>query len=430
MKNRKLLILTLFLCLMIISGCENRETITNEEYIVLSEQKSFGSGLVVKSEMVEDYSVIYYYDYTGNNEVYACSQANCSHNVADYKSGKINCNALVKGEVKYPFIYNEKLYYFVAYNNKAILWQSEADGTDKEKIVETDFKLYPGSFVMADGCIYVSSDVTEEIDYDEQSASAFTIQSEVYEIDIRDKEIKKLTNFGKKPTSICRGIQYFDNKLYIKYSCSDKTYKQAAFFKDDEDYYKWMVGKNFSYAEDIKRFGKKENYYTYDLETEKIGLLDIDFESNFVQYKGIDNMDSYYIICVNGSKIYYLDPVVANYTLYSYDLDSKERKEIISKYQISSSYKDGKIYITSVDMDKSTKNELIPSVDLNSAPKYYIFDVDTEKLVEQDYGKNGKFYYVADVNEDGLLAYETVFDERYNFIDEHGFYEIPKNEIK
>lgn len=429
MRKKLLGIIALTTFILMFTACGNDKQVSEEEYITLYMQKSFCNEYVVMSEQNEDYSNIYYYDYKNNSEVYACGQANCSHNVADYKMGKINCNAIIEGEVKYPFLYEDKLYYFVENADGESLWQSNTDGTQKEKVIDTEFQLYDGTFVMAKGKVYVSSDITEEIDYNEHSSSLFTVESEVYEIDLKEKSIKQITNFGRKASIICRTIQYFENKLYIKCSTSDNTYEQAG-FKNDNEYLEWLTSEDFTYAEDIERFGKKENYYVYDLETAKTTILDIDFESNFEPYKGIKNMDSYEIICVQGSKIFYLDPVVANYTIYSYDLETNKREKIISKFQISYIYRGDKIYITSVDMDKSTKNELVPSADLNTEPKYYIFDVNKNELIQQDYGEKGKFLYVVDTNQDGLLAYITTYDERYVFIDEHSFYEIPNKKIK
>jgi hypothetical protein len=429
MRKKLLGIAVLLTFILMFTACGNNKQDSEEEYITLYKQKSFSNEFVVMSEQDGDYSNIFYYDYTTNCEVYACGQPNCSHDITDYKMGKINCNAIIEGEVKYPFLYEDKLYYFVENEGRESLWQSNTDGTQKEKIIDMEFQLYDGTFVMAKGKVYVSSDIIDEIDYNEHSSSLFTVQSEVYEINLIKKSIKQITNLGKKASIICRTIQYFENKLYIKCSTSDNTYEQAG-FENDNEYLEWLTSEDFTYAEDIELFGKKENYYVYDLETNKNSLLNINFESNFKPYKGIKNMDCYEIICVNGSKIFYLDPVVANYTIYSYDLNTKTRKEIISKYQISYSYKDEKIYITTVDMDKSTKNELLPSADLNIEPKYYIFDVNTNELVQQSYGKKGKFLYVVDVNEEGLLAYETTFDEKYNFIDEHNFYEILDKQVK
>lgn len=429
---RKKVILTL-LCIIgiyVLTGCGQEKKENNDEYVEIQMHKSYCNDLVVESQSNMEYSTIYFYDYSSDSEVYACSQANCTHSVEDYGAGKINCNAIVEGDARYPFLYNEKLYYFLGDNDSEVLWCSNVDGTNKEKVLEMDFPLDDyATFSLRQGKLYVSSGIRETIDYDEQSATEFEVESEVYEINLHHKKIRQLTHFGKKPTSICNVVQCFENKIYIKYNCMEKTYTEAG-FKDGREYIDWMSDKNFTYAEDIKRLGKKQNYYVYNLKTDTLEKLDIDFESAFEPYKGIEDTDCYYILCVKDSKIFYLDTTLANNAIFMYDLKTKKREQILKKYQILYYYKDGKIYLSSTDMDESTKDELVPSADFNIPPQYYIYDVENEKLINQDYGEKGKFYYVIDDNEDGLLAYETKFDSRYTFLDEHSFCEIPKNKVK
>ena len=91
---------------------------------------------MVESEEQDDYSRLYYYDYESESQVYACSQANCNHDIGDFKSDKINCNAIIEGKAKYPFIYNRRLYYFVGVGDTYTLWSSKTDGTDKKEVNE------------------------------------------------------------------------------------------------------------------------------------------------------------------------------------------------------------------------------------------------------------------------------------------------------
>lgn len=93
-------------------------------------------------------------------------------------------------------------------------------------------------------------------------------------------------------------------------------------------------------------------------------------------------------------------------------------------------YCDGKIYITSMDMNEKTKKELVPSVDFNKEPKYYVYDVSKNKLIEQNYGEKGKIFYAIDVNPKGLLVYDVSFNEAYDSIDEHSIKQIESSKIK
>ena len=44
-----------------------------------------------------------------------------------------------------------------------------------------------------------------------------------------------------------------------------------------------------------------------------------------------------------------------------------------------------------MDMNEKTKKELVPSVDFNKEPKYYIYDVSKDKMTRQSYGEKEKF---------------------------------------
>ena len=431
--NKKIIqIMLAILLAFALSGCGKAkvQTVENDKYIELEENKSCCNDLMVEIESYGEYSVIYFYDYTSKSEVYACSQANCTHNVEDYQSGKINCNAIVKGEAKYPFIYNEKLYYICVDTDDSVLWRSNIDGSEKEKVAKLDKPLINigATFCVYDGKLYIASGVQEEVEYSENSSSCFIVESEVYEISIDSGKIRQLTNMGKKPSVSCDMIQCFEGKVYIKYSFNEKTYNEAG-FKDAKSYSDWHTSDDFSMKEDIDRLGKKQNYYVYDLKNNKLDKLDIEFKSTLEEYKGIEDNDCYYIICVKGNKLYYQDPVLANRTIVSYDFNTKEKKEILNAYSIVYKYIDDKIYMVSTYMNENTKDEVIPKADLNISPKYYIYDLNKEELIEQHYGVDGKILYVIDENDEGLLTYEKAFDENYDFIDEHSFYEIQKNSI-
>ena len=82
-------------------------------------------------------------------------QANCNHDIGDFKSDKINCNAIIEGKAKYPFIYNRRLYYFVGVGDTYTLWSSKTDGTDKKEVNELEFPIYVGAnmFCMETSCL-------------------------------------------------------------------------------------------------------------------------------------------------------------------------------------------------------------------------------------------------------------------------------------
>lgn len=431
MKRQILLSLPILMGVLIFTGCNQDIESKKDETIVLKENKSVCNDIVVECEEQDECSRLYYYDYESEREVYACSQANCSHDIADFKSDRINCNAIIEGVVKYPFIYDKRLYYFLESGGIYALWSSKTDGTDKKKEKELDFQIYDGgTYVLHGDKVFLASYNVVFTEYDTNKQEQTGATSEVYEVNLANGKINKLTNLGEKADAYCSSVQYFDDKLFIRYDSRGKTYEEAG-FKDVDHFLVWMESDKFSYAEQIRRLEEKNEYYTYDFVSKKTEKFDIEFESNFEPYKGIKNMDgAYWLLCYAKDTAYYLDAVVGKYNIYAYNMKTKKRKEIFSSFKNVELYYDGKIYITSMDMDASTEKELVPSVDLNKMPQYYVYDISENKMIEQDYGVKGKIFYPIDLNPKGLLVYEVPFDEGYNLIEEHAITQISNSNIK
>ncbi|MFQ9514455.1 MAG: hypothetical protein ACLRZ9_01370 [Eubacterium sp.] len=411
------------------TGCNSKKKVVDQEYIALEEYKSFCGELAVHSEIDGDYSRIYYYDYKSGKEIFACGQANCSHQSSDYIAGKINCNAVIEGEVQYPFVYQSKLYYFVVNSNNSVLWKSNTDGTQKEIVAELEFAINNCESAFVKGNVYITCSNVEETEGEMNKSYISNTRTEIYKVDIGKGNVEQITDMGEKAESNIKYIRYFDNKLFFVYSSSQKSYEEAGFDGAD-DYLKWMASDNFTYKKDIELLGKTEKCYTYDLDTKKVERIDIDFESNFEPYKGIDDMDTYYVLGYANDTMYYLNSVVGKYAIYSYNIKTKERKEVLSCFKLVDAYKDNKIYVTGMDMDEKTKDELIPSADLNKEPTYYIIDVKTGSVTKQDYGVEGKILYVVDANKEGLIAYIKDFDAMYDTLDEHSMCTIGGEKIK
>ena len=91
---------------------------------------------------------ITYTDFIDGSKVFACNKLNCSHKPGtaclahpDEKGG---------GFFEYPFLYNEKLYYFNERYADILLISSNPDGSDKEVLAELDFGLQ-GSYILRVG---------------------------------------------------------------------------------------------------------------------------------------------------------------------------------------------------------------------------------------------------------------------------------------
>ncbi|WP_308609520.1 hypothetical protein [uncultured Eubacterium sp.] len=413
------------------TACNSSKVENKSDEVVITQNKSICDGIMVACENEDEYGKIFYYDYKSKKEIYACSQANCNHKVTSNKAGDIKCNAIIKGKVEYPFIYNERLYYIVNNNEKDYLWSSKTDGTDKKKEKEFKFPIFDnGEYVLKSGKMYIASKEDTFDKYDIDNRSGEGTKSDVYEINLKTNDIQKMTDFGEAADAYCESIQFFENKLFIKRYSRMKNYKEAG-FKDVEHFLAWMESKDFSYKKQIGRLQEEKRFYTYDFNTKKVEKLDINFESNFEDYKGIEAMDgAYYLLCCKNNVVYYYDAVLGKNNIYSYDINKKQRKEIFSSFKNIQAYSNNKIYITSLDIDEKTKNELVPMADINKEPTYYIYDIDNQKLIRQNFGKGGVIYYPIDRNDDGLLVYETKFDAAYDSIDLHSVMEIPNKRIK
>ncbi|MCR5736884.1 MAG: hypothetical protein K6G64_04455 [Eubacterium sp.] len=428
MKKRLLFIALCIVGIMSLSACGKNETIakteTKDEMTILNPIKSVTDDLAVKCDAGKC-SELYYYDYKMGGIVCACGQKNCSHNLEEYEKGKNHCDAVVESLAYFPFVYNDRLYFIVDAQDGFSLWSCKRDGTDKTKEVKLDFTLNTGSEgVRYKDKIYVSSREEFYEMVDENNEDLVGAIAEVYEIDLSKKTVKQLTNFGKRADAVCAGIQMFNEKLIVSYECREKTCKEAG-FGTMEKYFEWLQSDQYDYQEDYKKNGIKKLKYAYDLKSEKMEFFDIGFQSNFKGYQGIENLEgAYTVLCCKNDTVYYLEPLIGEYSLYSYNIKTKERKKLFSSFINMETVSDDIIYITSMEMDEITKNEVAPSVDLKQPPKYYSFDLNKGELKEEHFGEEGKVFYVIDRNEKGLLVNETDFDENCQLYDEHDIREI------
>lgn len=415
----------------VFAGCGKSNTeISSSKTINLQQNKSYCSGLKVSYDGDNSgYSRLYYYDYKSGKEIFACGQANCTHDLDDFKDGKINCNAIIEGQIRYPFAYKNKVYYFVDNINSATLWKCDTDGADKKEITTLDYELALCNDAFYDGNIYVAANKSESTDEGNNTSMKTNPYGEVFKINIESGKIEQISDIGKKADVSFSYVTGFKNMLYFKTIVRRNSYEEGN-FKNFNDYMEWYTSDKFTHKEEIERLGLSDDVYSYNMDNGKLEKMDIGFESNYEPYKGIKNMDSYYVVGYSKDMLYYLDATMGNYTVYSYNLKSGERKELISSFLIIDAETDDKIFLTTLEMDEATKNENLPKADLNKEPEYYIIDMESGKITKQSYGEKGKILYVADENEKGLLAYIKDYDETYSNIDEHSLTEIPKDKVK
>ena len=398
--------------------------------INLQQDKSYCSGLKVACDSQNgEYSRLYYYDYKSGKEIFACGQANCTHDIDDFKDGKINCNAIVVGQIKYPFAYKNKIYYFMDNYNSATLWKCDTDGANKKEITTLDYELALCNDAFYDGNIYVAAYKSESTDEGNNTSMKTNPYGEVFKINIESGKIEQISDVGKNADVAFSYVTGFKNMLYFKTIVRKNSYQEGN-FKNFNDYMEWYTSDKFTHKEEIERLGLSDDVYSYNMDNGKLEKMDIGFESNYEPYKGIKNMDSYYVIGYSKDTLYYLDATMGNYTVYSYNLKSGERKELISSFLIIDAETDDKIFLTTLELDEATKDDNLPKAELNKEPEYYIIDMESGKVTKQNYGEKGKILYVTDENEKGLLSYIKDYDESYNTIDEHSLTEIPMDKVK
>lgn len=191
---------------LFITGCGNGKAQTNENVStveVIKPDASYGEDMVTLSgyDFSTGYSCIKVYNPKTNATVVACGLANCNH---EYVAGEeITCNAIMEGKVVYPFIYENDLYYFLDVGGTT-LYKSNVDGSNKKKIATLDFSTDDQEALFIDGKIYLTSYSSEDGEADDDGMVMVASEtSELYEVDIKTGEQKRLTDFGNKANISC-----------------------------------------------------------------------------------------------------------------------------------------------------------------------------------------------------------------------------------
>lgn len=216
MKKFKYISILLFITCILI-GCSKRKTteeLKRNDLQYINTHYSMTDRVFISS-----INGIYYKDFINNSKVYACNQLDCTHQP---NSGCMAYPDVKKNEglFSYPFIYNNKLYYFdTRYgDNNILLLRSELDGSNKETLAEHKLSSLQGSDVLRVGNkLYYWGD-WEETDITEDGfVDLLSANYEIYEVDLETGVIRQISSFGTYYNYNVNRLIYSEGSLYFSY---------------------------------------------------------------------------------------------------------------------------------------------------------------------------------------------------------------------
>lgn len=400
---RKRIILAVAIMTLIVTGCGADNTKKSEEgkadkvntVNVMKANASYGTDMVTLSEynLQNGYSTIKFYNPKTDSVVVACGLANCTHEYTE--SDSITCNALFEGQVRFPFIYESKLYYFYGDGNTAF-YESNVDGTDKKKIAEMEFEPDAQDAVFMDGNIYLTSYASElgEEDADGALLTASAC-SELYEVDIKTGKQKKLTNFGKKAEIMCFAKVKSGKKIYLGMKYQNKNVYESE-LKTWNKYMEWMGSGINTYKEALDMFDQHSEYYCLDVESNNIEKMEFNYD---MTYEGMEDIKGYYdfiLIGVNGQFCYYLTSYGDGAALYEYDTKKDTYTELDNSYRMYYAYANDKVYIAKTQYDPDKQMGSGDSEDKDIPPEYRCYDTNKHEWtqIEFDYDMKEKILMI------------------------------------
>ncbi len=225
-KGKTIKVIMILTCLLI--GCSpNKETDgsnTNDiQYIE-------NTGSITDTAFVSTLDGgISYMNFENGTKVYACNQLDCTHQVDS------DCLAFgdeEKGESSfvYPFLYNDKLYYFDERCEEILLTTSLPDGSEKEVIAEQEIELAGVDVLRVGSKLYYWGKVEEkEITNEGINIDTLSVESEIYEADIETGDIRQLSSFGTHYDSSALDLFYSDGYIYFTHSIQQTSWKDTPY---------------------------------------------------------------------------------------------------------------------------------------------------------------------------------------------------------
>lgn len=410
---RKYIFLMVGLLSLFITGCGNEKAQTNENVStveVIKPDASYGEDMVTLSgyDFSTGYSCIKVYNPKTNATVVACGLANCNH---EYVAGEeITCNAIMEGKVAYPFIYENNLYYFLD-TGGTTLYKSNVDGSNKKKIATLDFSTDDHEALFIDGKIYLTSYSSEDGEADDDGMVMVASEtSELYEVDIKTGEQKRLTDFGNKANISCFSKAKSGNRIYLGIRYQNKNVYDSE-FKTWSKYTEWLTSCANPYAEEIEKFDEHSDYYCVDIKNGDVEKMDFNYNMTYEGMEDVKGFYDFYLIGINKNYYYYLTCYGEQFTLYEYDKKKGTSKELDNAYRMSYSYVNNKIYIVKTQYDKDKELGAPDAEDKSIPPEYRCYDTDKHKWtdIKPDYDMDKKILALQAAGNKYLYGYLSDF---------------------
>lgn len=221
----KKLISVIIILSCILIGCRGKK-----EYVSSSNHIQYiNSVYSITDELwLSSMNGINYNDFEKGTRVYACNKLNCPH---DSDSGCMAYPDEEKGEgfFEYPFLYNDKLYYFDSRYEEVLLISSNPDGSEKEVVGEHRIELRGMDVLRVESKLYYWGIVEEKESTNDGYIDTLSANYEVYEMDLISGDIKQLSNFGTFYDFNVDKLIYSDGYIYFTYMVQQNSWKDTPY---------------------------------------------------------------------------------------------------------------------------------------------------------------------------------------------------------
>lgn len=280
-----------------------------------------------------------------------CGKPNCTHD-------NENCAAYSLKEVRYPFFYNDKLYYF----HEAAFYSSNKDGTNQRRIFSIDEGFYLENVKLFNE-IMVFNIYSEELDGFNHGRNY-----RVCAYDFLNSKFNLVLETGVKYNSGISHIGIINGCLYSFYTGRDYPLEVNV----NEDIWELRLDKNSIFYKDY--------YYEY----RKIPLI----QNNPLDYE-------YEVVNITASELIILDDYIFAYSedeypaeLYRINVITNESDLIFTGGIIYLQIYDGKIQLRTGEYNEETKR-----VEFKNPKRYYLSG---DKFIEIENAGYFNFYYESE----------------------------------
>lgn len=250
---------------------------------------------------------ILYLDYASGKEVYLCDKPECQHQ-------DDSCTSYLSSGFENLFVYKNHIYLIErngmtlsldgggnsTFNSSGCIYQMDLDGKNKKELyrLEEGYDFESGNLIIGDDKLYLPISKTESFNISQNSSTQITMQNELYSIDLKTGEAKKILEL-QDGLKIQRDIIAVDDRNIIlsRFVCE----------KDPQSY---LDNNDFDEYDKIVR-NAKIGYEIVNIDTLEKEAFDTDEKAYGSYYK---------------QKIYQLN----NNEITAYNLNTKKEENVLS----------------------------------------------------------------------------------------------------